>query len=256
MSAVIAPSAAPASAFGRVWRIVRLLTVNPWTVVVWPALILAMIFAMNWAIWWLLFQNLDLEQRTNANEGIQFGGATMFIFVYMLVIAVQAVNLAFPLALGYGATRRAFTLGSALAFLGLSVLFATVMTLGGWLELVTDGWGVGGTFFRTFYFVTDAGWLAQWWIYFCWLVFFFFTGSAFAASYVRWKAVGLTAAFSIVGLLVLGAIAALTLGGGWPGFWEALVGLGTLGVATVALVPAVLAAGVGHLILRRATPRS
>lgn len=241
--------------FGRVWRIVKLLNTNPWTVIGWPLVILTAIFLMNWTIWWLLFTNLDVEQSANASDGIQYSGASTFIFIYMLIVAVQAVNLTFPLALGLGATRRSFSLGSSLTFLMLSVVYALIMTFGAWLEKLTDGWGVGGSFFRTVYFAADAGLPAQWWTYFCWFVFFFFTGTLFAAMFVRWKAVGLIAAFGALGLLSIGAVAIFTFTETWHLFWEAIITLGALGVASVMLVPALLAAIAGYLVLRRATPR-
>jgi hypothetical protein len=87
-------------------------------------------------------------------------------------------------------------------------------------------------------------------------VFFFFTGMIFAAVFVRWKAFGLTASLILLGLLVLAAVAAITLTGAWPSFWHGVATLGTLGIASVLLVPAVLAAGISHLLLRRATPRA
>jgi hypothetical protein len=130
------------------------------------------------------------------------------------------------------------------------------MTVAAWIEVLTGGWGLNGAFFRTFYFASADGWVAQWWIYFCWFVFFFFTGMIFAAVFVRWKAFGLTTSLILLGLLVIAAIAAITLTGSWPAFWEALTALGTLGIASILLVPAVLAAGIGHLLLRRATPRN
>lgn len=257
MSAVTATTPATTTPpFGRVWRIVKLLTTNPWTVIGWPVAILAAIFIMNWTIWLLLFLTLDPEQGANAAEGIQYSGASTFIFIYMLIVAVQAVNLTFPLALGYGATRRSFSFGSSLTFVILAAGYAVIMTIGAWLEELTGGWGLNGSFFRTVYFAADAGLAAQWWTYFCWFVFFFFTGMIFAAMYVRWKAVGLIAGFGALGLFSLGAVAVFTLTETWHLFWEAIAYLGAIGVASVMLVPAVIAAVIGHLVLRRATPRS
>ena len=241
---------------GRVWRIARLLTTNPWTVIGWPLAILAAIFVMNWTIWWLIFLNLDASQASDTAAGVQYNGAVTFIFVYMLIVAVQAVNLTFPLALGYGSTRRSFSLGAGLTFLLLSVGYATIMTLGAALEEATDGWGLRGAFFRTVLFRTDEGWPAQWWIYFCWLVFFFALGTVFAAVFVRWRAFGLTASLLVSGVLLIAAIALLTITDGWNAFGESLATLGTVGVPTVLLAPALVAAVLGYLILRWATPRS
>lgn len=255
MSAVTPTAITTPSGFSRVWRIVRLLTVNPTTIVIWPLTILTIIFAMNWVIWWLIFLNLDATQTDDAAAGIEFSGASTFVFIYMLIVAVQALNLSFPLALGYGATRRSFSLGAMLAFTMLSVFFASVMTLGAWLEELTGGWGLRGSFFRTFYFAVDDNWFAQWWVYFCWFAFFSFVGMIFAAVFVRWKGFGLTTAFIVLGVVLLGVIAAITLTDSWVAFWEGIGELGVLGVASVALIPAVLSVLLSHLLLRRATPR-
>jgi len=256
MTAVTTTTHLPASPGTRIWRIVRLLTANPATTIGMPLLILGLIFLGTWFIWWMIMASVSPSDAADAAEGIQYNGASAWIFFYMLVVAVQAVNLAFPLALGFGSTRRAFNTGTGLTFLMLSAGYALVMTVGRWLEQLTGGWGVRGSFFGSFYFATDAGWLAQWWIYFCWFVFFFFTGMIFAAVFVRWKAVGLTTALLVLGVLVVAGVALLTFTSSWPAFWEGVVELGTLGVASCLLVPAVLAAGLGHLLLRRATPRS
>ncbi len=256
MTAVTTTTHSPASPGARVWRIVRLLTANPMTTIGMPLMILGLIFAGTWVIWWLIMASVSGQDATDASEGIRYNGATAWIFVYMLVVAVQAVNLALPLALGYGSTRRAFSVGAVLTFLMLSAMFALVMTIGRWLEVLTHGWGVRGDFFGSVYFATDDGWLAQWWVYFCWFVFFFCTGLIFAAVFARWRAFGLTTSLLALGVLVIAAVALLTLTDGWGAFWEAVVDLGTVGVASVLLVPAIVAAGIGHLLLRRITPRS
>lgn len=253
MSTIPLSSRPTTTPFARIWRITKLLGTNPWTLFGWPLTILAAIFVMTWAIWWLILQNAQVQQGPDAV--VQVYGGAGFIFVYMLVIAVQAVNFSFPLALGYGATRRSFSLGSGFTFLLLSAGYALLMTLATWLEVVTSGWGLGGSFFRTLFFVPADGWLVQWWVYFCWFVFFISTGMIFAAMYVRWKAIGLTLTFLASGLLLVGVFAFLTLGEHWIAFWDLLFRLGTIGLANVALIPSLIAALIGYLVLRRATPR-
>lgn len=253
---------APASTNGhpgllsRAWRIVRLITANPATTLVWPVAILLAIFGMTWSIWAIIMTNVDSSEVASVSEGIRFNGAASFIFVYFLVVAVQAVNQAFPLALGFGSTRRAFSFGSALLFVLLSIVYATMLSIFAALERATDGWGVHGSFFLSIGIATDAGWLAQWWLYFCWFVFFSFTGTIFAAVFVRWRAVGITTMSLVLGLALVGAVFWLTLTGSWGEFARIIGELGALGVASVMLVPGVVAAFLGHLILRRATPRS
>ena len=67
-------------------------------------------------------------------------------------MSAQAVNAAFPLALGWGATRRAFSLGSGLLWVALSALYAAGYTLLGLVEELTGGWGLGGRMFTAVYF--------------------------------------------------------------------------------------------------------
>lgn len=256
MSVIHSTPHAPARPVARAWRVARLLTANPWTTIGLPLVILSIIFGATWTIWWLIMSSVSGTDAADASAGIQFNGASSWIFVYMLVVAVQAVNLAFPLALGYGSTRRAFTMGASLTFLLLSAGYALIMTLAAWIEELTGGWGLGGAFFRTFYFASQDGWFVQWWIFFCWFVFFFFSGLIFAAVFVRWKAFGLTTSLVTLGLLALATIVVLTLSDSWPAVGDSLARLGTLGVASVMLVLAVLAASIGHLLLRRATPRA
>ena len=256
MTAVTAPAAREPGLLARAWRVTRLLTANPATVLVWPLAILAAIFLMTWSIWAIIMANIDPSEVEATSNGIRFNGAVTYIFVYFMVVAIQAVNQTFPLALGFGSTRRAFSFGTAVTFTLLSLVYATILTIAAELEQATNGWGVHGAFFRSFGVATDAGIAAQWWIYFCWFVFFSFTGAIFAAVFVRWRAVGLTITFILLGFLVVGLVALFTLTGSWGEVARVVVELGTVGVASVMVAVGIVAAFIGHALLRRATPRS
>src|SRR5690606_16468181 len=143
----------------------RLHLVNKATIIVVPWLIMAFIFSVNYLIWWILAASLSADDMADATEGMRFSGASSFIFVYMLVVAVQAINLTFPFAQGYSVTRRDFYLGSALTFVGLSAVYALVMSVLGALERATGGWGLGGSMFSALYF-GDGGWLENLYVVF------------------------------------------------------------------------------------------
>lgn len=258
MTTLAAPAQAHAEPglFARTWRVVKLLTANPATTMFWPLAILFAVFAMTWGIWAIVMANVDPSETESVAEGIRFNGAASYIFVYFMVVAVQAVNQTFPLALGFGSTRRAFSFGAAVMFTLLSMAYATILSILAAIERATDGWGVHGSFFLSFGIATDAGWLAQWWLYFCWFIFFSFTGSIFAAVFVRWRAVGLTISLLLLGLAVVGAVAALTFTQSWGEFARVVTELGTVGVASIMIAWGVVNAFLGHLLLRRATPRS
>jgi hypothetical protein len=241
----------------RITRIVKLNMTNPWTTIVMPWLVLFAIFALSWAIWLIIYLNADPADRGEISDGTQYSGASWWIFVYMLVVAVQAMNLTFPLALGYGVTRRDFYLGSALTFVLLSAMWAVGLTILSVIEEATNGWGIGGTMFTSLYFGGDG---AEWWqrtaIYFLLMLFFFFVGAAVAAMYVRWRMYGLISFFFVLGLLLVGAIALITSTQSWPAVGEFFVVNQALGVAIWSLVPTAVAGIAGFFILRRATPRS
>lgn len=240
----------------RIAAVTKLHFVNPWTVLAVPALILLAILLMNITIWWLILSNVDsAADRADVRDGFSYSGASLFIFVYMMVVAVQAMNLTFPFALGYGVTRREFYLGSAAAFLILSAIWAVTLTVLAAIETATDGWGLGGQMFSAVYF-GDGQWYQQLFLFFVWFVFFFFVGAAVAALYVRWKANGLLLFFAAVALLLVGAVALIIRTDSWGSVVSWFVEAGTYGVAAWSLVPAVLAALAGYAILRRATPKS
>lgn len=240
----------------RITRIVKLNLTNPWTTIVFPWLIIGAIFALSFGIWVIVYANISPEDAANASTGLQYSGANSWIFVYMMVIAVQAMNLTFPLALGYGVTRRDFYLGTSLTFVLLAAMYAVGLTILAQIEAATDGWGVRGRMFTAIYFGGDD---AEWWsrllTFFFILSFFFFVGASAATLYVRWKANGLIAYFLALGVLVVGAVAFFTYTDNW-GLIGDFFSLGALGVSAWLLVPTVLAGITGFFVLRRATPRS
>lgn len=257
MTAATIESPLAATAFWRITRVVRLHVTNPWTTLIMPAIVLAAIFLLSFAIWALVFTAAGPDGAAEVSDGLQFSGASGWIFFYMLVVAVQAVNLTFPLALGYGSTRRDFSWGSALTFVLLSAMWAIALTVLAEIERATDGWGIGGRMFTTIYFGSET---SPWWergiVFFCLMVFFFFVGSAVASVYVRWRATGLVVFFIAMGAFLVGVIALITTTSSWPAVGDFFVTNGALGVSLWLLVPTAVSAVAGHVILRRATPRT
>jgi hypothetical protein len=243
------------SAAGRILNVAKLHLTNTLPIMVLPLMILGFIFLVNYLIWLLIFAVADAEGARSASDGIQYSGASMFIFVYMLVVAVQAVNLTFPFAQGYSVTRRDFYLGSALVFVFLSAYYATIMTVMAFIERATNGWGFGGSMFDVIYFRTENA-LLQFVLFFLLFLFFFFIGAAVASVYVRWKTNGMLVFFAALTLVLLGLAALVTLTDNWLAVWNWLLGAGALGVVVWSLVPTALAAITGFFVLRRATPRN
>lgn len=254
MTTATSPVRRPASAGGRILNVVRLHLTNPWTVIILPWLILGIILIGNIAIWWLIMSNISPDDRADAREGLGYSGASTYIFVYIMVVAVQAIAVSFPFALGYGVTRRDYYIGTALTFVGLSAMFSIGMTILGLIEEATDGWGLGGRMFTTVYY--GDSWPQRLFIYFTAFLFFFSVGMAAASIWVRWKANGLVAFFVGLGVVLIGGAALLTLTASWPAFGAFFANAGFVGSFAWSLVISALAAIGGYFVLRRATPKS
>lgn len=239
----------------RVLNVTRLHLTNKFPLMVLPLLILGFIFLVNFLIWWLIASVADAEGAASASEGMQFSGASTFIFVYMMVVAVQAVNLTFPFALGYSVTRRDFYLGSSVVFALLSAYYAAIMTIMATIERATDGWGFGGAMFDVIYFNADNP-LQQFLLFLLVFLFFFFVGAATSSVYVRWRANGMYVFFATLTILVIGLVALATFTESWPQVGAWFVANGAMGVALWSLVPTALSAVTGFVLLRKATPKN
>lgn len=246
--------ARPASPLKRITNVAKLHFANPWTTLGLPWIILGVIFLGSLTIWWLIYSNIAPADRETAFEGTEFGGASGFIFIYMMVVAIQAISITFPFALGYGVTRRDYYLGTALAFVILAVIYTAGLTILGVLEEMTNGWGMGATLFAPVYFGATV--LQRIFVEFVLFLFFLFFGAAIATVWVRWKASGVVVFFIIVGVILVALIALATFTDSWSAVGEALVNLGILGVASWSLVLTAISATAGFFLLRRATPRN
>ena len=253
------PTAEPVVTTGlwnRVTAVVRLQFVNPVTVLLMPTAILLAIFLANVIIWALIMAGLEEGvDRAEVAEGFQWSGASTFIFVYMMVVAIQSINATFSFALGLSVTRRDYYLGASLSFVILAAIYATGLTVLSAIEEATGGWGLGGRMFTAVYF-GDGPWYERSFIFFALLLFFFFVGAAVATVYVRWKALGVTAFFVILGFALIGLVALVTLTDSWPAVGDAFVSAGWVGSYAWSLVVSAIAGVSGYLLLRRATPRS
>jgi len=234
-----------------VLAVTRLLFVNKVQIIYTPLIALGGIFLLNLAIWWII---IIASGNTGVNH-LGYSGAASYIYVYAIIIAVQVILRTFPFSLGFGVTRRNFYLGAVVAFLLLSVGFAAVLTIMSSIEIATHGWGVGGRMFAPLYF-TNAFWLARFAMYFLVFLFCLFVGSVIATIYLRWRALGITVFFALLAIVIVAAIAEVTIGHQWPSIGSWFRTTGTLGVVAWTLVPSVIAAFGGFFVLRRTTPKS
>ncbi|PKQ25526.1 MAG: ABC transporter permease [Actinobacteria bacterium HGW-Actinobacteria-4] len=234
----------------RLANVVRLHLANPWTPIIIPTLILAVIFLANLAIWNLIAYNTGNEDLSNVNNG-----GIAFVAIYMLVVATQTMNSTFPFALGYGVTRRDFYLGSSALFLMLSAGYAAGITVFALIERATSGWGLNASFFAPIY-LGDLNAAEFFWVYFTLLVFFFFLGAATAAVYVRWRTTGMLVFFGGLLAIIIASIWLLSITDSFGAVGQFFVSAGLLGSHSWSLAVSALMAIAGYALLRRATPRN
>jgi hypothetical protein len=255
MTAVtMAPLAPRNASLGRIVHAARLHAANPWTTLVLPWLIYAAIFGLTYAIWRTIVMGAGGLENLNPDAFMYNGGGTWVLF-YMLVVAVQAMNLTFKFALGLCLTRREYYLGTSVYFVLLSLMYATGITLAGLVERATDGWGLNGSFFVPF-FLRDAPVGQVWFTWFGLFTLFFFVGAAVATVFVRWGANGLIVFFASLALLLVATVWSIVNFGiaGDIGAWFAARSLNEL--VGVALVVSAVSGLVGYGLMRRATPRA
>lgn len=256
MTALTVSAPTPAvGVLGRITRVVKLHFVNPKPTIVLPWFILAVIFVANLAIWWMIRSvATDPAAAADAVDGFQYSGSMGFVFFYMAIVAILAMNQTFGFALGIGVTRRDYYLGTALTFVLLAVIYTAGISLLGAIERATGGWGLGGRMFTPVYF--GDTWAVQTFCIFAALLLAMFIGSISGAIYVRFKSFGITVFWCIVGLAIIGAAALLTLTGNWGIVGDYFARAGFVGGYATTLVITVASAVGGFFVLRRATPRS
>lgn len=238
----------------RVLNVTRLHFVNRWNLIYLPWMILGFIFLINYLIWWIVAAANGKEVQFGMSNGTQYSGATFYIFVYMLVIAIQAITLTFSFALSLSVTRRDYYLGTSLTFALLCLMYGGGMTLLSFIEDATGGWGLGGHMFHSVY-VGDGAWWSRLFVYSVGLAFFIFLGALYGAMYMRWRLNGTVALSALLALLVLGGVALITFTANWVAVGAWFLSSGPVGVAAWLLVPTTIAAIAGFYILRRATPK-
>lgn len=242
----------------RILAVTRLHFVNRMNVFGVPWMILGFIFLINLIIWWIIFTALGPgADAEDAQQGLQWSGASFYIFVYMMVLAIQAVSSTFPFALGYTVSRREFALGTALSYVILAALYGAGMTVLAVIEEATGGWGFGGRMFTTLFFGgADVPWFGRFLIFFALFAFFLFFGGMVATLYQRFRVNGMLIFFGSLALVLVGLAALATWAGAWPAVGEWFVANGAVGVIAWSAVPTALSALAGYLVLRKATPKN
>jgi hypothetical protein len=161
------------------------------TLFVMPFAICASAFVLNIVLW--MFVPVD-GRNTGAASSLHF---------FVLAAAVLAVLRGLPFALGMGASRRAFVLGTSLTGLVLAGAMGTALAILRRIEEVSNGWGRQGHFF-------DFPWMHQSSWFVVWVMLMLSIGACFAVGALM---ASIWARFGMVSLVIGGPIAVLVFGG-------------------------------------------
>lgn len=193
----------------RILSVARIHTFDCANVLVLPWVVLASALAINLIVWLLL-----PEGAVHATGGI----LSLYGFAWAMVSVLIARG--FPFQLGLGVTRRDFLTGTYLFLAAFAVGSAMILTGLNLLERATDGFGLGGRFFRVPWItdVPDAQLVA---IYALPMVCSVGFAMVFAAVWYRFKSAGVVALVIGLSLAIVAVIAVVTWRDAWPsvGAW-------------------------------------
>ena len=233
----------------RVSTIMLLQLTNPMTLLGWPLTILSFVFVLNLAIYGII--QTAIGDATQGPVPVGVNGGIAFIYIYMLVMAVQSVNQTFPLALGFGATRRDYLLGTGALFALVSVGFSLLVSTMAMVERAANYWGLGLAFFDT---TSGATWAEYFVGNLLILLLFASIGAATASVYVRWKATGMYVFWASLIVVLVAAALLISWTASWGTVGEFFAGAGLLGTLAWSLVITAFSAVAAYGLLRRATP--
>ncbi len=234
----------------RIAAVMRLHVANPWPTVILPWIVLLGVHALTWSIWALISHYAG---DTLEPEAFRYAGGVSWLVIYMMVIAIQAMNAGFRFALGLSATRRDYYVGTVAVFGLMALGYGIGLGLLALVERATGGWWLDGSFYAPAY-LYDEPFAVVAFHYVALYLLFTSMGSLIGAMFVRWRAYGLYAYFAGLALAVVAFVWWLVGAGG-----DALVGFlrdNPLAVVMAWTLPvsAVLAL-LGWLVIRRAPSR-
>jgi len=197
----------------------------------------------------------EADAAASFSEGLQWSGAATFIFVWQLILAVQAMSATFPYALGFGVTRRDYYLGTVVTWVILAVGWALLFGTLAWIEEATVGWGLGGRMFSAVYFGTDGPLMRY---VYAGLLFLLFLalGTISGAIWVRFKAFGVTLLWAGTAFLLVGFFALAIITNSMDRVASFFVTIGVGGTYALTLVLSLFVGIAGFFVLRKATPRN
>lgn len=243
----------------RIRNVVQLHTVNKLQAFGWPLLImlfsLVIVLVVGALVNWVGASQGALEEsRAGMNMGMQWNGAIFALLGPLIGLGFTAMGQYFPLALGFGLTRREFAAGTALVFAGNAAFYAVIITVGKAIEVATGGFGLSIRFFDVVYTGLGAWWqtLIQTFLI---ILVVSLVGAAITTAFHRWGQSFLWIFWIGLAVIVVGLGAGMLLSEGFRGV---AIDIGTMGWFPwmgVVVVLGAIGAAVWLTLVRRAQAR-
>jgi hypothetical protein len=214
-------------------------------------------FSYTWLVWGVLTLTFVINLAIFAvlpltQPGGNFTGALVTIYIFMIVIGLQAATRFLPFALTLGVSRRTYYLGTVLLVVALCALYAAILTALWALEGATNGWGLQMHFFRVPW-ILDGPWYQVLVTNGVLLALVFLFGLWAGLIYRRFGLIG-TVVFSALWVIAgVGAVLLVTWRQWWPAVGSYLSELNILAASGMLALAAVAIAGGGYLTIRRIT---
>lgn len=238
----------------RIRNVVQLHTVNKLQAFGWPLIIMSLSLTLVLVIGALIVNVGGAEAREGMNEGMQYSGAIFALLGPLIGFGFTAMGQYFPLALGFGLTRREFATGTLLVFLGNALFYAVIVTIGKVIEVATGGFGLSVRFFDVVY--TGLG---EWWqtlIQTFLLIFMvMLVGAAITTAFHRWGQSFLWIFWIALAVLILPVVAGFLISEDFRAFAGQVGGMGWVPWMGVILGFAVVGGGTWLALVRRAQAR-
>ncbi|WP_040949323.1 hypothetical protein [Gorillibacterium massiliense] len=179
-----------------------------------------------------------------------YTGGLSSLYIYMFVVGILYVVQNFPFLISFGARRKDYFIGSALAAFLLFVLEAVMLNLFAAIERGTDGWGAQVHFFSLPY-MSDGSVITQLWVQFALLSHMFYWGFLIASLFRRFGRTGLYIFF--IALLVIFTV--LTFLVDYYDEWRAIghwfAGSTAVEIASLLFLITIVYMALSYMLLRR-----
>ncbi|MDN4472944.1 hypothetical protein [Demequina zhanjiangensis] len=238
----------------RLRAVLRIHFANPFMTLIQPWLITLLIFGVNLAIYGLIAYAAGGADRVEEGA-FQNNGGVSWVFVFMIVIAVQAMHFTFRFALGMSVARRDYYVGTLGYFGILALVHSLGLTVFAVIERATGGWWMDAAFFAPLGLAGQPVPVVTY-LYVVGFLLALSTGAFAAGVWVRWASNGLYVYFATLLVAVVAFLWVVTTSHAWGDVWSFLTGTSIPTLATWALLVVAVSAGAGFALIRRAPVRS